>query len=130
MIQIKFIIHNNNFTETKKIQFCKGHEKNLDILYGITKDAIKRREKSDLNQLIMICCFHIVKEIRKNTIIEIIQDKLLGELSKHQSIVQVLKDIKNMSIEAKIDRIPKKILYFSSKHRDFVPILTELPVLR
>ncbi len=112
------------------MQFCKGHEKNLDTIYGITKDAVKIKEKSDLDQLMVICCFHIVKEIRKNTIIEIIHGKLLEELSKHQGIVKILKDIKNISIEAKIDRIPKKILNFSSKHRDFVPILTELPVLR
>jgi hypothetical protein len=117
MIQIKFVVQSNNFTKTKKIQFCKNHEKNLEILYEITKESIGRKEKSDLEQLMMICCFHVVKEIRKNTIIEIIQDKLLRELSKHQSIIQILKDIKNMSIEAKIDNFPKKVLDFSPKHR-------------
>jgi len=35
-----------------------------------------------------------------------------------------------MSIEAKIDNFPKKELNFSSKNRDFVPILAELQVLR
>ena len=115
MIQIKFHIQTNNFTKTKKIQFCKIHEKNLDTLYGITKESIERKEKSDLEQLMMICCFHVVKEIRENTIIRVIQEKVLDELSKHQSIVQILKDIKNISIEAKIDNIPKKILKFSPK---------------
>jgi len=118
MIQIKFHIQSNNFTKTKKIQFCKSHEKNLNILYGIAKESIKRKEKSDLEQLMMICCFHIVKEIRENTTAEINQEKVFGELFKHQSIVQVLKDIKNISIEAKMDNIPIKILNFSSKHRD------------
>jgi len=78
----------------------------------------------------MICCFHITKEIRENTIIKIIQDKMLRELSKHQCIIKIFKDIKNMSIEAKIDNFPKKELNFSSKNRDFVPILAELQVLR
>lgn len=130
MIQIKFHIQGNNFTKTKKIQFCKNHEKNLEILYGIIKESIEIREKSDLDQLMMICCFHITKEIRENTIIRIIQDKMLRELSKHQCIIKIFKDIKNMSIEAKIDNFPKKELNFSSKNRDFVPILAGLQVLR
>ena len=130
MIQIKFFIQSNNFTKIKKIQFCKNHEKNIDVLYGITKEKIEKREKSDLDQLMIICCFHIVKEIRKNKVAEVIQDKLLRELFKNQSIMYVLKEIKNISIEAKIDNISKKNLNFSFKHKDFVPILTELPVLR
>ena len=130
MIQIKFHIQSKNFTKTKKIQFCKGHEKNLDIIFGIAKESIERKEKSDLEQLMIICCFHIVKEIREKTISRIIQEKVLGELSKHQSIVQILNDIKNMSIEAKIDNFPKRILDFSSKQGDFVPILAEQLVLK
>ena len=90
----------------------------------------KKKEKSDLEQLMMICCFHIVKEIRERSIIVVIQEKLIGELSKHQSVVQILKDIKNMSIEAKIDNFPKKILDFSPKHSDFIPILAEQQALR
>ncbi len=54
----------------------------------------------------MICCFHIVSEIRKNTIIEIIEDELLEESSKHQSIIQRYEEF---SIEAIIDNLPKKI---------------------
>ncbi|WP_246282018.1 hypothetical protein [Nitrosopumilus ureiphilus] len=130
MIQIKFHIQSNNFTKTKKIQFCKNSEKNLDTLYGIAKETIERKEKSDLEQLMMVCCFHMVKEIRENTIVGGIQDKLLEEWSKHQSTVQILKEIRNISIEAKIDNIPKKSLDFSFKHKDFVPNLTELSALR
>ena len=130
MIQIKFHVQSDNFTKIKKIQFCRNHEENLGILYGITKESIEKKNKSDLEQLMMICCFHVVTEIRKNTIIDIIQDKLLGELSKHQSIVQLLKNIKNISIEAKIDSFPKKILDVSSKNKDFISSLTEPPVLR
>ncbi len=130
MIQIKFVVQSNNFTKTKKIQFCKNHEKNLETIYGITKESIGRKEKSDLEKLIIICCFHIVKEIRENTAKEIIKDKLIEELSKHQSIMQIFKNIKNISIEAKIDDFPKKMLDFSSKNRDFMPILTRLQVLR
>ena len=88
MIQIKFRIQGDNFTKTKKIQFCKNHEKNLEILYGIIKESIEIKEKSDLDQLMMICCFHITKEIRENTIIKIIQDKMLRELFKYQCIIK------------------------------------------
>lgn len=118
MIQTKFVVQSNDVTKTKKIQFCKNHEKNLEIMYGIAKDSIVKKEKSDLDQLMIICCFHIVKKIRENAVIEIIQDELIEELSKHQSIIQILKDIKNMSIEAKIDNFPKKVLDFSPKNRD------------
>ena len=86
-------------------------------MYENTKESMDRKEKMDLEQLMMIYCFHIVKKIRENTSIEIIQDKL-KKLSKHQSIIQIFKDIKNMSIEAKIDNIPKKNLEISFIHRD------------
>ena len=130
MIQIKFLINSKDSTRERKIQFCNTSEKNLDILYGIVNDSIQRKEKIDFDQLMIFCCYHITKEIRKNTIVEIIQKKLLGELSKHQSMVIILKEIKKMSIEAKIDNIPKKILGFTSKNRDLVPSLTELQALR
>ena len=132
MIQIKFYVQGNNFTKIKKIQFCKNHEKNLEILYGITKESIDRKNKSNLEQLMMICCFHVVNEIRRNTIVSVIQDKLLREFSKHQSMVQILKNINNMYIEAKIDNFPNKILDFSPKYRRdiFRSNLTELQVLR
>ena len=92
MNQVRFLVQSNNFTKIKKIQFCKTHEKNLDTLYGIVKESIKRNRKSDFDQLMMIFSYHIVKEIRKNGVLEIIQEKVLRELSKNQSIKQVLKD--------------------------------------
>lgn len=116
MIQIKFITQSNSLIKRKKIQFSKNHEKNLEIIYKITRESIGRKEKSELEQLMMICCFHIVKEIRKNTVTEIIQDRLLKELLTHQSIVQTLKDIKKISIDAKIDDIPKKNLEISFRY--------------
>lgn len=129
MIQIKFLIHGNNFTKTKKIQFCKRHEKNLDILYEITKAEIER-EKSSLEQLMTICCFHIVKEIRKKTVETNIENTVLEELSKNKGIMQNFREIKNMSITIRVDNIPKKILEFTYNDKDFVPNLTEPPVLR
>lgn len=112
MIQIKFHIKFNNSIRRKKIQFSKTREKELVVLYGITKEVIQRNEKSDLDQLVMISCFQIVKQIRKNPIIEVIQQKLFEEWSRHQGLVSILKEIKNISIEAKVDNIPKKILNF------------------
>ena len=60
----------------------------------------------------MICCFHISKEIRKKTVEKIIHHKLLRELSKNHSTMNMLKEIKAISIEAKIDNIPKKMYNF------------------
>lgn len=122
MIEIKFHIQSHNFTKIKKIQFCKNNEKNLKIIYGINKEAIDKNAKCDWDQLMLICCFHLVKEIRENTIVEIISDKLLQELTKHQSIIQTLRNIKNMSIEAKIDNYPKRNIDLSFK----MPILAKL----
>ena len=110
MIQIKFHIQSNNLVKNKKIQFCRNHEKNLDILYGITLESIKRDRKSDWEQLMMICCFHIVREIRENKIVDTIQEKLYDELTKHHGIMHILKDIKKISIDAKIDSFPRKVL--------------------
>jgi hypothetical protein len=109
MIQIRFVIQSNNFTKIKKFQFCKTHEKNFDTLYGIAIESIKRERKTDLDQLMMVYCYHIVREIRDNTKFEIIQEKVLRKLYNHQSILQILKDISSISIEAKIDNIPTKV---------------------
>lgn len=130
MIQMKFCIQSDLFTKTKKIQFCKNHEKNLEVLYSITKQSIISKEKISLDQLMVTCCFHIVKWIRESRTILIEQDRLMRKLSKHQSIVQVLKDLKKISIEAKIDDIPKKTLIFSPNFTYYVPNLTKQPVLR
>lgn len=112
MIQIKFYFRNDKFTKIKKIQFCKNHEKNLDILYGIAKESIELKKKTDIEQLMMICCFHISNEIRKRTVEKVIQHKLLRELSKHHSMLNTLRNIKEISIEAKIDNIPRKMYNF------------------
>lgn len=130
MIQIKFDISSSDFKTTKKIQFCNKNEKNLDILYGIAKESVERKEKNDFEQLMVICCFHITKEIRKNTVVEIIEKKILVELSRYQSTLQILRRVKEIYIEAIIDNIPKKVLNFSSKNRSFMPILAKQQVLR
>ena len=114
MIQIRFSFHRDNFVEKKEIQFGKNHEKNLNILYEIAKESIEQKKKGNLEQLMIICCFHISKEVRRKTVEKIIQHKVLRELSKHHSRTNILKDIKKMSIEAKIDNLPKKIYNFHS----------------
>ena len=42
MIHVKFHIQTKNITKTKNIQFCKNHEKNLETIYKITKETIKK----------------------------------------------------------------------------------------
>ena len=113
MIQIKFSFKGKTDTKIKKIQFCKNHEKNLDILYNIAKESVQEKKRGNLEHLVMICGFHIVKEIRNKTVERIIQNKMLKELSGFNEIVKILKDFKKISIEAKIDNIPKKIFIFN-----------------
>lgn len=112
MIQIRFHIRTDRATKIKTIQFSKNHEKDLDTLYGRVRESIARKEKSNLEQFLMICCFYLVKEIRQKTITNTIKDKLVAEFSGCPAS-QTLQSIQNMSIEAKIDNIPKKILHFT-----------------
>jgi len=126
MIQVEFLFQHDKLTKVKKIQFCKKHEKNLNILYEITKANIVR--ESSIEQLMIICCFYIVKEVRKKTVVENIEKIILEELSKSKGIMQNFKEIRKMSIIVRIDSIPKKILEFSSNGKDFVPNLEELQV--
>lgn len=112
MIQVTFYIQTNNATKVKRIQFSKNHEKNLNTLYGRTKESMARQEKSNLEQFLMICCFFLVKAIRQKTITHTIKDKLVSEFSSRHT-KPILRDIKNMSIEAKVDNIPKTVLHFT-----------------
>lgn len=130
MIQIHFSIQSDNFKQTKKIQFCKSHEKNLEIMYGVAKDSIEQGKNQDLDQLMTVCSFHVVNEIRKKSSVKKIKENLSKEFSRCYNTIQMLKDVKKFSIEAKIDNFPKKVLDFSSKDRDFVPIPIEQQALR
>ncbi|MFB5606255.1 MAG: hypothetical protein ACE5R7_08200 [Nitrosarchaeum sp.] len=104
---MEFRIDFEDITRIKKIQFDKKHENNLNILYEITK---VQKEASGLERLMIICCFHIVREVRKKAVDEGIKNTLFLELSKNKDIIQ---KIKNMTITIRIDNIPKKILEFS-----------------
>ena len=81
LIQVKFVIQNKDLMEEKKIQFCKSHEKNLVIIHGIAKESIERKKATNVDQIASILCFHIVNEIRKDQISEIIQEKILSEFA-------------------------------------------------
>ena len=120
MIQIKFSFNGIMGTKTKKIQFCKIHEKNLDILYRIAKESVQEKKKSNLEQLVMIFSFHIAREVRNKTVEGIIQNMMLKEFSRYREIVRILKDFKKLSIEAKIDNIPKKIFTFNLNSENYV----------
>ena len=126
MIQIKFIIQNDGFTKKRQIQFCTNHEKNLYALYQIAKEATYRKEKNYLNHIMIICCFHIVKEVRKHANEESIQARLSKEISECHCSAQVFKEFDTISIEIIVDSIPKKIVRLSSGHR---AILTKPQVL-
>ena len=99
-------------------------------MYGVAKYSIEQGKNQDLDQLIIVCSFYLVNEIRKKSSVEKIKEKLSEEFSRCYNIIQMLKDIKKFSIEAKIDDFPKKVLDFSSKDRDFVFIPIEQQVLR
>lgn len=111
MIQIKYLIQNNDGYKIKKIQFCNNREKDFDILYEITKESIEKNKKINLNQFIIICGFHVVREIRKNKTLEKIDKNLLDKYFK-QKYCLFVKEVKKISIEAVVDNIPKKIVNF------------------
>ncbi len=52
MIQIKYFFQFDDNVVTKKIEFCNNHEKNLDILYEVTKENIKKKEKQTWNNFL------------------------------------------------------------------------------
>ena len=83
-------------------------------MYGIVKDSIEQGKKIDLDQLMVVSSFHVVNEIRRKSSLEKIKEKLSCEFSKYYSIIQMLKDVKRFSIEARVDDFPKKIFDFSS----------------
>ena len=113
MIQIKFLIKGYDFAKAKSIQFSNKHEENLKIMYEIAREAIIREKTSDYDQLMLVCCSIIVTETRKNSITSTIQEKVLEEISKYQSLIQTTKEIKHMSIDIKVDSIPRKVLELS-----------------
>ena len=117
MIQIHFYIQSGSFSKTKTIQFCKNHEKNLEILYDIAKDSIEKEKEFDLDQLMMVASFHVVNGIRQKSSLEKIKEKLSGEFSKYQNAIQTLNSVEKFSIEAKIDAFPKKILCLATRER-------------
>lgn len=120
MIQIKFYFKGQNSINIKKIQFCKNHEKNLKILHEIARDSIKRTEGGDIKQLVTICGYQISKEIRKKTMEGIIKNKLIREISEYYNFVKNLKYFRNVTIEALIDNIPKKIFTLNLNKEIFV----------
>ena len=112
MIQIRFCIKTGNTTKVKTIQFSKHHEKDFHALYGRIRESIERKGNGNLEQMMLVCCFYIVQGIRQKTITNSIRDKILTEFPRYDT-KQLFKDIKNISIEARIDRFPKKILHLA-----------------
>ena len=112
MIQVRFYIKTDSTIKVKTIQFSKHHEKDLHAIYGRIKESIEHKGNSNLEQMMLVCCFYIVQGVRQKTITNTIRDKLLTEFSRYDTR-QLFKNIKNMSIEARIDRFPKKILYLA-----------------
>ena len=120
MIQIKFYFKGKKFTKIKKIQFCRNHERNLEILYEIARESIKRTKRGEIEQIMTICGYQISREIRKKTMEKIIHNKLIREISEYYNFVKSLRDFKNLSIEAQIDNIPKKIYTLNLNEEIFV----------
>lgn len=114
MIQIKYLIQNSDGgATTKKIQFCNNHEKDLDILYEITKESIEKNKRVNLDQFTIIFGFYVVREIRKNKKLEKMDKNLIERFFKQKYCV-FLNEIKKISIEAVVDSIPKKNLKFTN----------------
>jgi len=115
MIQIKFIIKGDKVTTKKQIQFCKRHEKDLEIIHGITVEGIDRNNTITLEHIVVICCFIAVNEVRKNTAVDVIQNMLQDEMAKHHNQIRML-CIKWVQMEVVVDRISKKVMEFTLKN--------------
>lgn len=129
MIQIIFTIHCDGFIKKKQFRFCKNHEKNLYIIYEITKESIQKNSTLNLEQILIIFCFHIVNQLRKNTVTEIIQKNLVEEVFRFQNIACWKKDVSSIKMEVIVDRMPKKIFELSLIRNEYAS-LTESQVLR
>jgi len=124
MIQIKFIIQDQLSTQNRKLQICNHNQRNLEELYYITKEITQKLGKISFDQFMVISGFHIVQNIRMRQPSEAIKKNLVKEWSKNKNIIKVFKQIKNITIEAMVDNIPKKVLSFSIK-RDLMPVISE-----
>lgn len=109
MIQIRYHISDKNNTISKKIEFDKSHEKNLDMMYESTIDAITRNEELTLYQLLIVCSYHIVKKTRENPIQEIIEYHLLEKLER-PSLAAMFCQIKKITADILVDTIPKRTI--------------------
>lgn len=117
LIQIIFQIHFQDQTISKKIEFSKNHEKNLVGIYENTKETMKRNEEVTIDQLLIVCSYHIVKKIRENPIQEIIEDSLSKKLLGQYSLVLILNQIREISADIKVDDVPKKNIKIEPKPR-------------
>lgn len=109
MIQITFRIINLNNTVSKKIEFGKNNEKNLNIMYENTNEAIARKEEITLEQLMIVCSYHIVKKIRENPVQEIIECHVLEKL-ENPSLATLFCHIKKITADIRVDTIPKRTI--------------------
>jgi len=106
MIKIKYLIHLDEGRMTKIFYFDQRHEKNFEILYKIAEDKIANRREGRLEEFLIVLGYRIVKEIRNKTWIE----QKLHKTFENKIKSQVLKKIREISFEALVDDVPKKIL--------------------
>jgi len=109
MIQITYHISDHNNTISKRITFGKNNEKNLDMMYENTNDAINRNEEITIDQLLIVCSYHIVKKTRENPVQEIIEYHVLKKLER-PALAAVFCQIKKITADIRIGTIPKKTI--------------------
>lgn len=118
MFQIKYQVCNFNGTQiVKKIEFGSAQERNLEIAYGITIDSIGKNNRADMGQFLIICCFRIVEEMRNNTGTGTIQEQLQEFFNNTDDSLDGIRDI---TIEATVDSIPKKRFQVYAKRQVLV----------
>ena len=87
--------------------FDKRHEENFEILYKIVQEKANRKKKMELNDILILWSFMILREIRNNTL----GKKPHEMFSDKSQVAELVVGIREISFEVLIDDFPKKIIH-------------------
>ncbi len=121
MIHIKCIVYDNaNNIQAKGFYFDSYHEKNFEILSGMTQEKFEKKLKITLDEFLTFCGHYVVKELRLKQIPTKIQQGLLRILSINRVGLETLGKVKKITMEIQIDDRPKKIVTLHHSKIDIV----------
>ena len=69
--------------------------------------------RNGMEQLPVLCSYHVVRETRNRSAVNTIKQKMFDEFLLYGEAEQIFKDVRRISVEARVDAFPKRILDFS-----------------